>query len=427
MDTLIYPPAAPIPLILPRSLSFQAGSSDLYKGSSRTRKSSFTTEQGSSPPSTSPLSIGASTHQQEPLRRQSTFTFPASTSLPVTYTFLPPSSSKSNPSPTLVRSQIRRQRRRHSVTGGGFAWTTTSTTLPPRHALHMPIMKISPLVRRREQHQRNIHRLMHEGREVEVMRRRGVATVMDTSEEGDEEEEEGMAGVVFTGTSIQQQQQTQSALDERAQMQAKQEFALLVAESSKAYQEILQQQQHQRNLAAAAVAEEQRRRNSWPKQQQLQVTGGGGISYANQPLTFQQQQHQQQAYLQQQQKQQQRLIQLQQEQQRQQHHQRQLQFQEQKQFLLLQQQQLQQQIQQQQFYKQRMHATSSPSLNLQARFSPPQQQQVLHVQGMQTPQERGANAISMAKTMNQNNAATTASNWNYTAHHATSTGRLSLY
>ena len=214
MDTLIYPPAAPIPLILPRSLSFQAGSSDLYKGSSRTRKSSFTTDQGSSsPPSTSPLSIGTSTNQQEPLRRQSSFTFPASTSLPVTYTFLPPSSSKSNPSTTLVRSQIRRQRRRHSVTGGGFAWTTTSTTLPPRHALHMPIMKISPLVRRREQHQRNIHRLMHEGREVEVMRRRGVATVMDTSEEGDEEEEEGMAGIVFTGDSIQQQQQTQSALD----------------------------------------------------------------------------------------------------------------------------------------------------------------------------------------------------------------------
>ncbi|KAK3839588.1 MAG: hypothetical protein JOS17DRAFT_194810 [Linnemannia elongata] len=214
MDTLIYPPAAPIPLILPRSLSFQAGSSDLYKRSSSTRKSSLTTDQGSSsPPSSSPLSIGASTNHQEPLRRQSSFTFPASTSLPVTYTFLPPSSSKSNPSPTLVRSQIRRQRRRHSVTGGGFAWTTTSTTLPPRHALHMPIMKISPLVRRREQHQRNIHRLMHEGREVEVMRRRGIATVMDTSEEGDEEEDEGMAGVVFTGASIQQQQQAQSALD----------------------------------------------------------------------------------------------------------------------------------------------------------------------------------------------------------------------
>lgn len=57
---------------------------------------------------------------------------------------------------------------------------------------------------------------MHEGREVEVMRRRGIATVMDTSEEGDEDEEEvngEMAGVVFTGASIQQQQQTQSALN----------------------------------------------------------------------------------------------------------------------------------------------------------------------------------------------------------------------
>lgn len=203
-------------------------------------------------------------------------------------------------------------------------------------------------------------------------------------------------------------------------MQAKQEFALLVAESSKAYQEILQQQQQQRALAAAAAAEEQRRRNSWPKQQQVTGVGRGGISYANPPLTFQQQQ--QQAYLQQQQPQQQRLILLQQEQ-NQQHHQRQLQFQEQKQHLLQQQQQLQQQI-----YKQRIHAASNPSLNVQARFSPPEpQQQALHVQVMQTPQERGANAISMVKSMNQNNAATTASNWNYTTQHAASTGRLSLF
>ncbi|KAG0309407.1 hypothetical protein BGZ97_013086 [Linnemannia gamsii] len=290
----------------------------------------------------------------------------------------------------------------------------------------MPIMKISPLVRRREQHQRNIHRLMHEGREVEVMRRRGVATVMDTSEEGDESEEEvgvEMAGVVFTGASIQQQQQTQSAFHERAHMQAKQEFAMLVAESSKAYQGILQQQQQQRALAAeaaaaAVIAEEQRRRNSWPRQQQqqqfLSTGGGGGISYTNVPLTFQQQQHQQQqqqAYLQQQQQQQQRLIQLQQVQQQQ----RQLQFQQQKQLLLQQQQQQQRQI-----YKQRMYATSNPSFNIQ---TSPQHQQV---QAIQTPQERGANAINMAQTMNQNNAATTASNWSYTSQHAASTGHLPL-
>ncbi|KAG0293494.1 hypothetical protein BGZ96_002780 [Linnemannia gamsii] len=293
-------------------------------------------------------------------------------------------------------------------------------------------MKISPVVRRREQHQRNIHRLMHEGREVEVMRRRGIATVMDTSEEGDEDEDEvngEMAGVVFTGASIQQQQQTQSALIERAQMQAKQEFAMLVAESSKAYQGILQEQQQQRALAAeaaaaAVIAEEQRRRNSWPKQQQLLSTGGGGISYANAPLTFHQQQlqqHHQHAYLQQQQQQQQqRMIQLQQDQQQQQ--QRQLQFQQQKQLLLQQQQQLHLQLQQQQIYKQRMYAASSPSLNIQTRFSSPQQQ--LQIQAMQTPQERGANAINMAQTMNQNNAATTASNWSYTSQHAASTGRL---
>ncbi|KAG0378970.1 hypothetical protein BGX24_002199 [Mortierella sp. AD032] len=331
----------------------------------------------------------------------------------------------------MVRSQIRRQRRRHSITGGGFAWTTT-TTLPPRHALHMPVMKISPLIRRKEQHQRNIHRLMHEGREVEVMRRRGVATVMDTSEEGDEDDEEGMAGVVFTGASIQQS----ALLNEHAQMQAKQEFAMLVAESSKAYQGILQQrhlqlQQHQqqeqqqRAAAAAIEDEEQRRRNSWPKQQI--TTGTGAITYANVPLTFQQQQQQQHVYLQQQALQQQRLIQLQQQQ-------RQLQFQQQKQLLLQQQQQIQQQIQQQQLYKQRLNASSNPALNIQTGFpSPPQQQQPQQSQQqqqlmqIQTPQQRGANALNFVKNLNQNNATTTAANWSYSSHHAASTGRLSLY
>ncbi|KAF9132118.1 hypothetical protein BGW39_000765 [Mortierella sp. 14UC] len=284
----------------------------------------------------------------------------------------------------------------------------------------MPVMKISPIVRRKEQHQRNIHRLMHEGREVEVMRRRGVATVMDTSEEGDEEDEEGgMAGVVFTGASI---QQAQSALNERAQMQAKQEFAMLVAESSKAYQEILHQQHLQ--LQQQRAEEEQRRRNSWPKQQQTTTgTGTGAISYANVPLTLQQQQQHRQAYLQQQAQQQQKLIQLQQQ------HQHQLQFQQQKQLLLHQQQQLQQQIQQQQLYKQRMYASSNPAFNTHAGFpSPhPQAQQQQQLMQIQTPQQRGANALNFVKTLDQNNAATTASNWSYASQHAASTGRLSLY
>ncbi|KAG0218752.1 hypothetical protein BGX33_006128 [Mortierella sp. NVP41] len=338
MDTLIYPPAAPIPLILPRSLSFQAGCISDLKGSSRARKTSFTTEPSSSPPSFSPLD---SLNPPTTLRRQSTFTFPASTSLPATYTFAPASSPTATM--TLVRSQTRRQRRRHTITGGGFIWTTT-TTLPPRHALHMPIMKISPLVRRREEHQRNIHRLMHEGREEEVMRRRGIATVMDTSEE--DEDEIGMAGVIYTGASNPQQQQ-------------------------------LQQQQH------------------LPQQQQQ--------AYAH----YRQQQQQAQIAFQQQ---------------------RQAQLQQQKQLLLIQQQQ-QQRHRQQMLSKQCGHLLTPPALNTtaatQVRFSDQQQKQP-QVQ-VQTPQQRGANAINMVGAGNLNTPTNTASTWNYNSQHAASTGRLSLY
>ncbi|KAF9431934.1 hypothetical protein BGZ76_011508 [Entomortierella beljakovae] len=60
----------------------------------------------------------------------------------------------------------------------------------------MPIMKINPEVWRNESHQREIHRLLHEGREIEVMRRRNMGSVMDTSD-GREDESE-MKGVVST-------------------------------------------------------------------------------------------------------------------------------------------------------------------------------------------------------------------------------------
>ncbi|KAF9203077.1 hypothetical protein BGZ49_006794 [Haplosporangium sp. Z 27] len=74
--------------------------------------------------------------------------------------------------------------RRHSMSSG-----TLRSSAPPRHALHVPVMKLNPEIWRNERHQREIHRLMHDAREVEVMRRRNMKSIMDTSEEGDEENE----------------------------------------------------------------------------------------------------------------------------------------------------------------------------------------------------------------------------------------------
>ncbi|KAF8928724.1 hypothetical protein BGZ58_009410 [Dissophora ornata] len=60
-------------------------------------------------------------------------------------------------------------------------------------------MKINPEIWRSEGHQREIHRLMHQGRQEEIMRRRDMKSVMDTSEEGDDEEDEReMSDVIMT-------------------------------------------------------------------------------------------------------------------------------------------------------------------------------------------------------------------------------------
>ncbi|KAF9357380.1 hypothetical protein BGX26_003815 [Mortierella sp. AD094] len=200
------------------------------------------------------------------------------------------SSSLSGPNPsstTPIRSQMNR---RHSVSGGS-PWTT----IPPRHALHMPVMKIDPTIWRSEQHQRDIHRLLHEGRQEEVMKRRGIMNVMDITEEEDEEDENngnnGMSGVVET-IDLGGFKASEEREKELIRQQVRQEWARIVAEQTKEYEQALQQQQ------ALAVAEDARRRNSWPNQIE--------------------QQHQQQQQLQQQQLQQQQLRQLQQQQQQQQ-------------------------------------------------------------------------------------------------------------
>jgi len=126
----------------------------------------------------------------------------------------------------------------------------------------MPVMKVDPTIWRSEQHQREIYRLMHEGREEAVMKRRGIKSVMDTSEE--EEDEHEMAGVVST-VDLGGFKATEEREKELVREQVRQEWARLIEEQTREYERRLQQ-----IAAQDAVAEEARRRNSWPKQLEQQ-------------------------------------------------------------------------------------------------------------------------------------------------------------
>ncbi len=215
MDNLVFPQPAPAPLILPRRLSLHGSlrgnrSRYLSTGSSYYQPASPTGDKDD-------LGGNSLTHY---------FYFPTATFPPhrrgsSQNSQVTPTLSGSNPNPPAIfsfgneRGQdgaavaftgsndisalhtynglpstgYSRASRRHSISSGS-PWAT----VPPRHALHMPVMKVDPTIWRSEQHQREIYRLMHEGREEAVMKRRGIKSVMDTSEE--EEDENEMAGVV---------------------------------------------------------------------------------------------------------------------------------------------------------------------------------------------------------------------------------------
>lgn len=165
MDDLIFPPPSPAPLILPRRLSIhgslrnkaspqQGGSSDSPYGSDNVTHYYFpTTSQihgGHSPEQTTGLDDSNGTH-----------------------------------------GVIKAHSRRHSVATG-----SPMTTVTPRHAIHMPVMRFNPEIWRTENHQRELRRLMHEGREEEVRKRRDMRSIMDTSD--DEEDDRDMVDVVST-------------------------------------------------------------------------------------------------------------------------------------------------------------------------------------------------------------------------------------
>ncbi|KAF9971631.1 hypothetical protein BGZ73_005404 [Actinomortierella ambigua] len=140
------------------------------------------------------------------------------------------------------------------------------TTIPPRHALHMPIMKINPEIWRSESHNREIYRLMHEARERQVMKRRNIKAVMDTLEDGEEDgrPEDGpdMADVVMTmdlgGWHALEEQEK-----EKVREQVMKEWKALVARE---YMAMVQREQQQQLIREQQQQQQQQeaRRKSWP-------------------------------------------------------------------------------------------------------------------------------------------------------------------
>ncbi|KAG9065939.1 hypothetical protein KI688_002236 [Linnemannia hyalina] len=338
MDELIFPQPSPAPLILPRRLS--AVHSNLRHQKSRQQRLQQLGELGSDD-----FSLGGNEYTHTYYYPTSTFPNSSSTSSttsptssgaqaggsvngpPAIFafggdrakdgfitatTFAPPQrfiasggpvgfvDSDGTYGPTLatIRGQTSR---RHSVASGS-PWTT----IPPKHALHMPIMKVNPEIWRSESHQREIHRLLHEGREVEVMRRRNIKGVMDTSEEGDEEDNAEMSGVVMT-MDLGGFQALEDREKERVREEVMKEWARTVEQQALGNQLQIQQQQQ--------LAEDLLRRRSWPgfvqAQQQDQAwrlqSGQLSLDQQQQLLEryrqFQQQQQYQQQLRQQQQQQ----------------------------------------------------------------------------------------------------------------------------
>ncbi|KAK3812982.1 MAG: hypothetical protein J3Q66DRAFT_347090 [Benniella sp.] len=271
MDSLVFPQPAPKPLILPRRLSLHSssrGPRHWYPGgvspSSPDKDDSHFYYFPITYPDPQQQGLAQTQVQvQDPRMAQGTYSVPmfSSSQPPVLFSF--GGDGSQDEYVTAQDSARGRPSRRHSVSNGS-PWTT----IPPRHALHMPVMKIDPTVWRSEHHQRDIYRLMHEGREEEVMKRRGVRSVMDTMTEEDEDDRGGnMSGVVQTADSG-GFRTTDEREKELVRQQVRQEWAKLVEEQTKEYEQLLQQ------ATVSAGTDNSRRRNSWPKhlnQHQVQL------------------------------------------------------------------------------------------------------------------------------------------------------------
>ncbi|KAF9212763.1 hypothetical protein BGZ59_006341 [Podila verticillata] len=180
---------------------------------------------------------------------------------------------------------IKAHSRRHSVATG-----SPMTTLTPRHAIHMPVMRFNPEIWRTENHQREVRRLMHEGREEEVRKRRDMRSIMDTSD--DEEDDRDMVDVVST-VDLGGFKEAEEREKERIRDEVRKEWTRMV------------ESQSAQNRQASFEALQAQRRRSWPnllqehQQQQLQQQQQQEVRHMQQLQQIHaqqqlQQQHQQQ-------------------------------------------------------------------------------------------------------------------------------------
>lgn len=167
MDDLIFPPPSPAPLILPRRLSIHGSLRN--KGSPQQGGASLDSPYGSD----------NVTHY---------YYFPATSQTQGGHS---PEHTNGLEEGNGTHGVIKAHSRRHSVATG-----SPMTTVTPRHAIHMPVMRFNPEIWRTENHQREVRRLMHESREEEVRKRRDMRSIMDTSD--DEEDDNDMLDVVST-------------------------------------------------------------------------------------------------------------------------------------------------------------------------------------------------------------------------------------
>ncbi|KAG0334106.1 hypothetical protein BG000_008623 [Podila horticola] len=262
-DHLIFPPPSPAPLILPRRLSIHGSLRN--KGSPQQGGASLDSPYGSD----------SVTHY---------YYFPATTQIHGGHSPEQTSGEEGGP-----HGVIKAHSRRHSVATG-----SPMTTVTPRHAIHMPVMRFNPEIWRTENHQREVRRLMHEGREEEVRKRRDMRSIMDTSD--DEEDDRDMVDVVST-VDFGGFKEAEEREKERIRDEVRKEWTRMV------------ESQSAQNRQAAFEALQAQRRRSWPNlfhEYQRQLQQQQQLQHRQQELR--QMQQLQQMHAQQQQQQQQHQI-----------------------------------------------------------------------------------------------------------------------
>ncbi|KAF9408234.1 hypothetical protein BGZ94_002387 [Podila epigama] len=242
MDDLLFPSPGPTPLIVPRRPSLHGGHRHGKNGGS---------QQGSYTPESPPGSDNSTQYYYPPSNNHQGNSFANS---------IQPNDPQGNG--RLVRAHTRR----HSVATGS-PMTALATT--PRHALHMPVMKFNPEIWRKENHEREVHRLMHEGREEEVMKRRDMRNVMDTSDDEHDDDRDmlDVESTIDLGGFKEAEEREKERIQEEVRREWQQRIELLSATT-----------QNQFGIDTSLLAQ---RRRSWPNLLQQQPIMYGQQQFDN--------------------------------------------------------------------------------------------------------------------------------------------------